>query len=132
MSQLILKASKINIGKLLDGRMDIQEFLEDVITERFADESNYSRICFNLESYHWSDGGAPDVTDFEIADVTFNEITRSGTVDLEYVVYFYYGCEDMNSDSEQEQTLKFEIDASSSTLTLTIEEKYGRDTLDEF
>ena len=132
MGVLNLTCSKGNIIKLLENDIEIMDFLETTMSDGPPDDKNDLVVCSNLRFYHQSDGGAPEVEDFELVDATFNQDTRSGSVKLKYVVYFYFGCDDMNTFSEQDQTWNFEIDVANLILKLSVPERLERDTFEEY
>ena len=69
-------------------------------------------------SYHDSDGGAPEITDFEIVNVEYNYKSKTGKVEISYWVYRYYGCADLNTETDDYESWRFQIDAKNNLLVL--------------
>ena len=130
-----ISVSKHLLRKLFDEEITIGELLVEKLYESDSDhEGIYNEICRQLQSYHDDEGGAPEVSDFEIIpdDCRFDFTSKKGKVTLQYTVYFYFGCSDLNRDYDSHETCDFRIDTISESLTLYINEKLRRDTVEEF
>lgn len=118
---------------MLDDEITEYDFINTAFNSKdVADSNNQSRICFELQSNHSEGGGAPEVTEFELLEVSYDRIGKEGTVEISYEVYFYWGCSDMNNSQDFKLQCSFSIDVASLTLGLYIPDAVIRDTFEEF
>ncbi|MBK0379295.1 hypothetical protein [Mucilaginibacter segetis] len=110
-------------------------FLEDILKHQGFEEfesGNKERILSILFDYHDDNGGAPEIDDFEIVDAFYDPNSLKGKVEIQYWIYFYYGCSDLNTEEDDYENWNFEIVPETCKLLLHIPEYEVRSTADEF
>lgn len=113
------------LKQLLKKEIDIETFLEKVFFDQ--EGITHSEMCGRLMSYHSDDGGAPDVSDYEIVDVKFNYDTLKGSFETEFQVYYFYGCSDLNNDEEDSIMWDFTINRDLKIVEFLGEEPWKRE-----
>jgi hypothetical protein len=108
----------------------------DILSDLFFDTGNYNNILTELNNYHKDEDGAPIVPEFEIDDVVYDYVSKSGKVRLSYTVDFTFACADKQSTTRHTETSNFiintYIDSKCELLSLFIHDKISRDTYEEF
>ncbi|WP_162799890.1 hypothetical protein [Pedobacter jeongneungensis] len=97
-----------------EGTLSIEKFLEQHLNE------NTEKIETALLDSHLGDGGAPSLDNYEIDEAEFDSETLKGSIQFDYVVGYYFGCDDMDNSSEYDVTCDFEIDRAEQKLILTL------------
>ncbi|RYE26995.1 MAG: hypothetical protein EOP45_02615 [Sphingobacteriaceae bacterium] len=113
---------------MLDDEITDFEFIEEVIRHN---KDAKSKVCFELWQNHAGEG-APSVDDFEITEVFFDNNYRHGTIAVDYVINFYFGCDGMNNSAEVSETINFDLNLIEKSITFMIPDNLERDTVDEF
>jgi hypothetical protein len=111
--------------KLLVGDLQFNEFLENILKDRGIEEFDdgiYGEIIAILISYHDTEGGAPEIHDFDIVDSSFDFVTQKGKLELHYWVNFYYGCSDIDSETDDYENWFFKIDLIQQVLIVEVPE----------
>lgn len=131
MATIKLNIQKNKVRKLLDEELTIEDFLNEILNENDELDRTHSRICGILAEYHIGEG-SPSVDEFEIENEVFDLDTLSGSFLLTYIVYLYFGCDDINNSNDWDQDIAFTINKSDWTLELDFPVKPVRDTYEEF
>jgi hypothetical protein len=120
----------IEYSILLDGSITIDNLLSGM----FFKENNRTKIIVGLNAYHSDEDGAPVVSEFEIAGVTYDSAKQAGQVKFAYKVNFTFACSDKSATTNHYETSNFHIvsDAEQATLKLFIHDKIERNTVNEF
>jgi|GEM_PF-1675992 len=113
------------LEQLLDGDLTTTDFLNAVFSDELGENDMGMRSL--LVSYNSNDGGAPEVHNFEIVDEEFNEENLTGEFTTEFTVFYFYPCEDMNSEHEDYVTWKFKINTESEMVEFIGEEQLERE-----
>ena len=114
------------LQQLLDDDLTINEFLEDVLTPYLEEEED--AMLGSLLSYAQNDAaGAPDVNDYELNDIEFDKETLKGSFYAEFIIYYYFGCDDMNKEDSDCIKWDFEIDTDKEEITFTGEKTLERE-----
>lgn len=133
MAKLEFSFLKNEYDELLEEEIDLEDFLTSILKDTIpGDEGNDEQVNSMLRAYHSSDGGAPDVYDFDITDATYNFVSRKGEVTLEYVVHYYYGCDNLNKEYDDQARLSFVVDPAKQVIIFEMDDRPERDTVDEF
>ena len=117
-----LSAPGDKLAALIGEEIWIDEFLKNI----FEDTSGkvYTDFCKSLASYHYDEGGSPEVHEFEIIRSHFNAEKLAGEFTCAFVVYFFFGCSGINSDKRDTITWKFKVDPQNEKIALTGEEPW--------
>ena len=108
------------ITMLIDKDVTINQYLDE-------NERSYSVQLLNiLLSYHSDQGGAPDISDYDLDEdeIWFDSATLKGSFSISYLVSYYYGCVDMNNSETFEMSWNISIDLKNETITFTGPEKW--------
>lgn len=118
---------------VLNGELSVEEFLNDVLMGvGMPEEDGHEQLAGALLQLHWGDGGSPEVSDFNVTDSAYDSIKKLGSFTIEYTVYLYFGCDDINKEVDCEEKFNFSIDDENDVLKIITPERHVRDTIDEF
>lgn len=109
--------------KFLSGIVSLNDFLEEILKDRGLDEyddGNYGTILSILVGYHDGDGGAPEIHDFHVVDSSYDIDKQTGKVEIQYWVNFYYGCSDIDSETDDHENWVFNIDLLKKWLIIVV------------
>ena len=124
MGQIAFDFDIENYLRLEDGEISPMEFIEPILqkVDHHDDPGagNASQIINRLLSYHDSDGGAPEISDFDVVEVSYDESTKSGKIEISYWIYRYYGCSDLNTSDDDYETWTYKIDVENCMLIIDI------------
>lgn len=104
------------------------EFLEEVLKK---DKPTREKVCFQLLQPYFGDG-APSIDNFEMISVDIDKHFLIGSLEVEFVVDIYFGCDGMDNQKEGDETIHFKLDQAKKTITFTIPELEKRSTFEEF
>ena len=104
------------------------EFLEEIVKK---DKPTMEKVCFQLLQPYIGDG-SPSIDHFELISVDIDKNFLSGSLDVEFIVDIYFGCDGLDNQKEGEETIYFRLDQTKKTITFTIPELEKRSTFDEF
>ncbi|WCT10862.1 hypothetical protein [Mucilaginibacter jinjuensis] len=111
------------LEQLQSQQISFTDFLNKVFN--YNEGKNYLQMCAALKAYHHQNGGAPEVLEFEITQVSYNAGTLSGSFNCKFKVSFFFGCDDLHIDKNDTISWEFKIDDHSCTLHLTGEEPWS-------
>ena len=115
-----------DLESLLNKDLTIEEFLDYLFNDE--EDVSYTEMCGRLIGYHDTEGGAPEVTDFEILEAEFDDTTLTGSFDTEFTAHFNYGCDDYNKEKDDTITWDFKIDKENLVVEFTGEEPWRTDS----
>lgn len=105
------------------------EFLEETLKK---DKESIQTVCWNLLEQFIGEG-SPSIHDFEVESAYFTDNHHlKGEIEVEFVVNVYFGCDDMDSDSERNDTIFFEVNSQTKEIICNIIEPEPRSTFEEF
>lgn len=94
-----------------------------VIGELFGSE----KILTLLRAYdHFADVNG-EIDDFTIIRVNFGKSNTSFSIDVEYIVTYYFGCDDLNQTRDEEMEIQIDIDPRTDEAVLTGENEEKRE-----
>ena len=133
MTEVKFNISTQEYNNLLDKNIEIEQILTGITQKSDEQGKKVNRnVCFELESLHRANGGAPSVDEFEITDAIFDPDNKKGKVWLNYTVNLYYGCSDQNSNNNLGEVVDFEVNLEEKTIIFRFHEVVFRDTYEEF
>lgn len=114
----IIKVSSMN--KTTD-KYGFLQFIEEVIKD-FSKKNEESisleqKILGYMQNLDESEHGAPDIYNYSLEDLNADTNALLGNFKLKYTLYYYFGCDDMNSEKEYYLEFEFNIDLASSVIT---------------
>ena len=103
---------EIEVSSLFKNRLsessDPGELVKEVITEE--------EINNLLNQYdHWA-GARGDIYNAEIINIEVDK-TGTGFMEVEYEVHYYFGCDDMNKEYEEDMIIDIELQGNTIILT---------------
>lgn len=76
------------------------ESVAKLLNTLFFEKVNARKISFALERENSHDGGAPDVSRFELQNIVFDAGTKQGTFTAAYDISYFWGCSGISKDQE--------------------------------
>ena len=115
MGQMIFDFDNENYILLKKVKISPIEFLKPILEEEGdhhhdPDGGNAGYIIRQLISYHDSEGGAPEIDNFDVVDVEYDYSAKIGKVEITYYISRNYGCDDLNSITTDYETWPFKLD----------------------
>jgi hypothetical protein len=105
------------------------EFIAEILEK---DKETKKTVCWNPVQPFVGEG-SPSIDDFEITSVDFeSKHLLSGTIDVEFSVDIYFGCDGMDSQDDRTDTIGFKLDPAKKMILFTVTEQEPRDTFEEF
>jgi len=130
MPTLTFDIQKDSIINLIDTKIGLKGFLDSVLFDQNGADIN--EIGQWLLAFHKDNGGAPVISELDIADGDYDAAQNTGKVKFTYQVSVSFGCADIFRTDDHTETCKFQIDTESNKLILFITDHITRDTVDEF
>lgn len=105
------------------------EFIAQILEN---DKETKRTVCWNLLQQFVGEG-SPSIDDFEVVSVDFaDRHLLSGSVEVEFEVDIYFGCDDQDRQYKRKDNLSFKLDQTNRSIVFTVMEFEPRDTFEEF
>jgi len=123
MAQMIFDFDYENYKLLKKEKISPLEFLKSILEVQGDDHhdpdgGNAGEVIRQLMSYHDTEGGAPEIDNFEVVDVEYDHSTKTGKIELIYWVSRHYGCDDLDSIQTDDEEWRFKLDIDSNNIIL--------------